>query len=92
MNKIMNKNHSRWKEFLYRLEGSEGCNFQGNFDDEGELITESVTWECSGGNNKDFAIAILFDMGNIDIEKSLKYFEDNGGYCDCEILFNVADV
>ncbi|MFX0066975.1 MAG: DUF2695 domain-containing protein [Candidatus Hermodarchaeota archaeon] len=28
---------------------------------------------------------------NIDIEKSLQYFEENGGFCDCEILLNIYD-
>jgi hypothetical protein len=27
---------------------------------------------------------------NIDVEKSLEYFREHGGYCDCEILMNVA--
>lgn len=27
---------------------------------------------------------------HVDIEKSVKYLQDNGGYCDCEILMNVV--
>ena len=80
---IMDRSHPRWEEFLQRLEGPEGCDFR-----EDEL--GNVTWRCVGGNNKDFAIKILKDMGGIDIEKSLAFFDDNGGHCDCEILFNVA--
>jgi hypothetical protein len=28
-------------------------------------------------------------MGGINVEASLAYFKDHGGYCDCEILLNV---
>lgn len=43
---------------------------------------------CKGGTNKDNAKYLLQDY-DVDIEASLKYFEDHGGYCDCEILMNV---
>jgi len=44
---------------------------------------------CAGGTNKENAIAAMREMSGIDIEASLEYFEDHGGYCDCEILLNV---
>ncbi|HCM52933.1 TPA: hypothetical protein DIS57_03175 [Candidatus Wolfebacteria bacterium] len=28
-------------------------------------------------------------MGNVDIEATLKYFDENGGSCDCNIVFRV---
>ena len=31
----------------------------------------------------------MAEMGDINIEATLAYFEDHGGYCDCEILMNV---
>jgi hypothetical protein len=75
--------HPKWAEFTTRLEGAEGCNFQ----DDGK-----TTWQCKGGMNKDFATAILASMGfdEQSITSSLKFFEANGGHCDCEILFNIA--
>ena len=75
---IMNRENPRWEEFCERLEGKEGCNF-----------TKEGTWNCKGGRNKELATAIMEKMGNIDIELSKEYFEASGGYCDCEILFNV---
>jgi Protein of unknown function (DUF2695) len=60
-----------------------------------EILTpESPRWEtfveqldaaiaehgCASGTNKDNAV---------DLESSLDYFEDHGGYCDCEIILNV---
>ena len=79
---IMTANHPRWNEFVERLEGKEGCDFQ---EDE----TEGITWKCKGGTDKTFAKIILATMPEIDIQKSMEYFEQHGGFCDCEILFNV---
>ena len=79
--KIMNPKHELWNVFLNRLKGPEGCNYK---DEDGSLI-----WECKGGTNKDFATAILKTIPGIDVEGSLAFFEENGGHCDCEILFNV---
>ena len=78
----MDPKHPRWDEFLFRLEGPEGCNFRKK---AGKLV-----WICGGGTDRSKAEAILKSMVSIDIRASLKYFYDNGGHCDCEILFNVA--
>jgi len=77
----MTVKHPRWDEFCGELEGKKGCNFR---QEKGK-----TTWDCKGGDNKDFAKAILGEFGEVDLEKSLKYFDSKGGYCDCEILFNV---
>jgi len=70
--------HPRWEEFLDRLRGPEGCNFK-------------TTWTCFGGTDKRFSRRILADMGLSEhaIETSLAYFEDQGGYCDCEVVMNL---
>lgn len=86
---VMTREHPRWDEFVTRLEGPDGCNFHKN--DEGKW-----EWFCKGGKDKSFATAILKTMseqdeiGPFDIPASLAYFESYGGYCDCEIIFNVA--
>jgi len=80
---VMNPSHPLWEEFCERLEGPEGCDFQKDEYDH-------ITWNCKGGHDKPKARTILATM-YIDIESSLKYFEEHGGYCDCEILFNVAE-
>ena len=46
---------------------------------------------CAGGTNKDNAETVMRKMGGVNIEASLAYFEDHGGYCDCEILLNVHE-
>lgn len=48
-----------------------------------------VTWICKGGTNQDLSTAILQTMTGIDVDATLRYFAENGGHCDCEVLFNV---
>ena len=84
--KVMNQNHPKWGEFLKRLEGPEGCDFH----EKEPGNPESITWKCKGDSNKDFATKILKDMPDVDCEASLEFFDENGGFCDCEIMFNIA--
>ena len=86
----MTPSHPRWDEFIERLEGIEGCDFQ---EENG-----NITWYCAGGNDKSQATKILRKMNEqvegewtIDIQGSLDFFHENGGHCDCEIIFNVED-
>jgi len=82
MKTIMCKEHPKWNEFCRQLEGEEGCNF---LEIEGK-----ITWTCKGGMDKTFATKLLKDY-DVDIEASLEYFDEHGGHCDCEILFNIAE-
>jgi hypothetical protein len=81
---VMTRRHKRWAEFCERLEGPEGCNFRKKPDGR-------TTWDCKSGRDKSRAIAILTAMGATvgEIVASCEYFSSLGGYCDCEILFNV---
>jgi hypothetical protein len=76
----MNPLHPRLVEFLETLSRPEFCNFRG--DEHGKLI-----WNCNSITAG--AEPVLKDMG-ADVAESLAYFEHHGGYCDCEILLNVA--
>lgn len=78
---MMTTEHPRWEEFVRRLEGPEGCDFK-----------QDNTWKCAGGRDKSFAISILENMGcsPTDLAAQVDYFESRGGYCDCEIIFNIA--
>lgn len=78
----MTPEHERWEEFVEMLEGPVGCDFK---DDE----EKGKTWRCAGGKNKDYASVILLGF-EVNVPASLAYFESHGGYCDCEVLFNVA--
>jgi hypothetical protein len=70
--------HARWDEFLERLAGSGACNFQ------------TDRWTCFGDMR--FTERILREMGldEQSISVSTAYFRDHGGYCDCEVIFNVG--
>lgn len=80
---IMTVDHPRWNEFTERLGGPDGCNFR--YKAPGD--PRSATWTCSSKGHE-LATPILKDMG-CDVEKSIEYFRSRGGYCDCEVLFNV---
>lgn len=80
----MTPEHERWDEFAERLAGPEGCNAK-NAGGVG-------TWDCTGHTDRPHATAILTEMGNIDVNASLVYFKEHGGYCDCKILLNVDAV
>jgi Protein of unknown function (DUF2695) len=32
---------------------------------------------------------LMREMGDIDVPGSIKFFQEHGGFCDCEILFNI---
>ena len=82
---ILTREHKNFKKFCDLLEGKEGCNFHKGH--KGIMV-----WECKGGMNKSLATKILKKhFPNVDIEKTLTYFESKGGHCDCEIIFNVAE-
>ena len=62
----------------------------------GDTMTEGLpegTWRCgndgSGGSKHRYAEAVLIELGGIDIDGTLEFFREHGGYCDCEILLNV---
>jgi hypothetical protein len=74
-----------WDVFFDRLYGPEGCNFR---PEDGENI-----WNCKREAGHPFSRTILARMGVLkaDIDKCIKFFEAHGGYCDCEVVFNVED-
>lgn len=75
-NQTMTPEHPQWNDFCDRLGGDEGCTF-----------TEDLKWKCH--HDYRFATKILDSIDGINTEQSIAYFRENGGYCDCEILFNV---
>jgi hypothetical protein len=44
---------------------------------------------CDCTESKPNTKKVLEEIGNIDIEKTFKFLESEGGYCDCEIMLNV---
>ena len=33
---------------------------------------------------------VLTLMGHVDVEASIDFYEQHGGYCDCEVMLNVV--
>lgn len=79
---VMTPIHPLWKMFHSLLEGKRGCNFRKN--KKGKIV-----WNCEGTYERKKTRKILKLIKGINIEKSLKYFDEHGGYCDCEVLWNV---
>ncbi len=80
---ILTPDVPEWEKFVELLSGAEGCNFRGS-------TASDLTWKCDGSVEKPLARAILEKyFPQFDVHETLAYFEDYGGYCDCEILFNV---
>jgi hypothetical protein len=81
---MMTLEHERWDEFADLLAGPDGCNFRGE--------VENLTWRCDRSLEKPLARRILNRMGlsEDEIDASCDYFEEHGGFCDCEIVLNIA--
>jgi hypothetical protein len=77
MSEILTPESPRWEEFCDALDAAvytTGCK-----GDRGQ----------SKGKPHQHARKIMVEMGDVDIDKSLAFFEAHGGFCDCEILLNV---
>lgn len=77
---VLTPGHPRWDEFVERLSGPEGCDF----------TEEQPQGRCDNTPQRPYATAILESMIGIDVYATLDYLQEEGGFCDCEILFNVA--
>jgi hypothetical protein len=56
------------------------------------LLDDAVTaCGCTSGRQRRLARGIMAQMGGINIEASLIFFDSHGGFCDCEIIFNVEE-
>ena len=78
MTTVVTPESPEWEAFvdaLFDATERNGCD-----GDEGEAAPGCVHRHAK---------AVMTSMGGIDIEKTLDYYEDHGGYCDCEILLNV---
>jgi hypothetical protein len=75
---LLTPDHQRWSELKSKLN-----------EILFTYIDNKLYSRCKGDLR--YSIRILKSMGNIDVEKTLKFFRKHHGYCDCEILFNVED-
>ena len=77
MTEILTPSHLLWPKFRKKLE-----------DTLFTYANNKLHNRCKGDLSQ--TIKILRSMHNIDIEETLILFQEMGGYCDCEVLMNVA--
>jgi hypothetical protein len=66
------------------LRGPTGCNFQQQIP--GDI--ESITWTCDGTLK---LTRQWMRAHGVDAEVNIPELKERGGYCDCEVLFNITD-
>lgn len=77
-------NKKQFEKLCNLLEGKEGCNFTEKIKDD----PNSITWKCY--HDFRFTKEILSkEFPKVNQSKFIEFCKKNGGYCDCEILFNV---
>jgi hypothetical protein len=76
----MTPENPRWNEFINALDKM-GAKFGCDGDGTGGFNPRHIHRHAK---------TVMEDMGNVDIKGSLAFFCEHGGYCDCEILWNVA--
>lgn len=74
-NQILTKKHNCWEKLIVRLENALNKSQNGSFGCHGDLRHTKK---------------ILKSLSNIDVKGTIKYLKDHGGFCDCEVLMNVA--
>lgn len=74
-----------WAEFCRRMESPEGLDVQGDPND-----MSTITWRCDHTRAKAQRIMLAMGFTPEQIVDALFAFEQSGGYCDCEIMFNVT--
>jgi Protein of unknown function (DUF2695) len=86
---IMTPDNPRWSEFFFKLEeavsqmGSSGDGTQ--LDDTGKIAPQNPDRPTHWLSRK------APTEKRCDVEASLADFRAHGGYCDCEVLFNVEN-
>ena len=74
---VLTPESARWDEFADRLFW---------------IITADGNLRCDGDREPNvhrYAKQIMSEMGSVNIPASIEFFQEHGGYCDCEILLNV---
>lgn len=82
MKKIrMDKKNPKWDAFIDLL--NDKVDFRKR--DDGE-----TTWTCDGTLVETENI-LAEHFPEVDLPSSIRYLQEHGGYCDCEVIMNVVD-
>jgi hypothetical protein len=74
MKEILTKKHNYWEGFSMRLK---------------DALDNPQNDNRGCHDDLRHTTKILKSLPGIDVEKTIEYFEDRGGCCDCEVLTNV---
>jgi hypothetical protein len=77
---VLKPGSRRWKEFATVL----GMVIEGRGCDNDKGLNPGAPELVRSG-----ARAIMEIMGGVEVDATLKYFDEQGGFCDCEIRYNV---
>ncbi len=78
MSEILTPTSERWNWFCFALTD--------------KLTIDAQRWRCDGDrgpNRYRYAKKVMAEMGGVNIDETISFFQSHGGYCDCEILMNV---
>lgn len=73
---IMSPDHPDWNEFVMCMMDLESC----------DRVPKDTELTCDGTQR--ITRLVLETFKDIDIEATLEYFQEFGGYCDCEVNMN----
>jgi hypothetical protein len=57
--------------------------------EQDECQCKEITWNCD--NTLKYFECALAKLGVVNTLPYIEYVKERGGYCDCEIIFNVKD-
>lgn len=46
-------------------------------------------YEKGCNHNHNIVESILMSLPNVDVNRTIEFYKENGGYCDCEVMYNV---
>ncbi len=78
---VMTPQHALWDEFARRLESNVGSCDQSSKKPQSRNILHALNQRIREGKTPGPAI---------DVEASLRWFEEQGGRCDCDVLLFVV--
>ena len=74
---IVTHSHKYWNALIYRLENS-------------LLVYQNGKWIAKCDCDLKITRKILKSLPQVDVEGTIEYLQSYGGFCDCEVLMNVA--
>lgn len=87
---------SRKKELLKKFKNKERDEFKNSLPFSKETFEELFDYideilEAHGCDDTLKYTKEFLQKNNLPLEKSIEWLEENGGYCDCEVLANIED-